>query len=91
MKMKTKISQETIRRMDALSKMGVGDKEIAKRMGMGTNVVAIALAKVSPDGRVMETQYGDKCNNPTYARSGRSVGLVDEVPVLDFLHGRRHA
>lgn len=89
--MKRTISDETILRMHALSGLGVSDKDIGKRMGVGTNVVTKALALVSPDGRVMETMYGDKCNSPRYRRSGCSIGLVNEIPVLDFLHGRRHA
>lgn len=88
--MKLKISDEAVLRMHELSMIGVDDKDIGKRMGVCTNVVARSLARVAPDGRVMKTMYGDKRNSPGYTRSGCSVGLVDDVPVLHSVLGRRH-
>lgn len=89
--MKRKIPPETVLRMYALERQGMGDKEIAKRIGVGSNVVAMSLARVAPDGRVMDSPYGDKQNDPKYFRRGRSIGLLNEIPVLEFLRGRRHA
>lgn len=87
--MKRSIPEATLKQMWKMSNMGVGDKEIGKRFGFGTNQVAMELARVAPDGRVMESQYGDKRNDPRHARSGCSVGLVDEVPTDTFFNSRK--
>jgi len=84
-----KISKSTILRMWELSNRGMGDKEIGKQFGFGTNQVSMMLARVSPEGRVMESQYGDKRNVPGHARRGCSVGLVDEVPTGRFFGDRK--
>lgn len=76
---KLKTSDETVRRMHKLSKRGVGDKEIARRMGVSTNVVVMSLARVAPDGRIMRTMYGDRKNDPTYQRPGPPAGLEELV------------
>jgi len=87
--MKRSIPEATLKQMWALSNRGVGDKEIGKQFGFGTNKVAMGLARVAPDGRVMESQYGNKRNDPRHVRSGCSVGLVDEIPTGQFFEGRK--
>lgn len=81
---KLKTSDETVRRMHELSKLGVGDKEIAKRMGVAESAVTVSLARVAPDGRIMQSMYGDRKNEPTYQHKGPPAGLEELV----LAHGR---
>lgn len=89
--MKHKITPEILRHMYQLSVLGASDGEIAQRTGFGTGSVANALARVAPDGRVMDSIYGDKRNDPRYVRRGVSIGLVDPVQVCGVTNVRRHA
>ena len=89
--MKHKITPEILRHMYQLSVLGASDGEIAKVTGYGESAIANALARVAPDGRIMDSIYGDKRNDPRYVRRGVSIGLVDPVQVCGFANIRRHA
>lgn len=89
--MKSKITPKEIQRIYELSQQGMGDKEIGKLLHVGTNAVAEALVRVAPDGRIMECRYGYRSNDPSYRRPTNPLGMTDEVPVLEFLAGRKHA
>jgi hypothetical protein len=78
---KLKTTTEMVQKMYELSKQGKGDAEIGKILGCSEHLVEMSLARVAPDGRIMETIFGDRCNEPTYVRNGGSLGLEEvELP-----------
>lgn len=75
------ITNEQIKRMHELSLTGLGDREIARSLGVSRHAVEISLARVAPDGRIMKTMFGDKRNEPDYQRPGPPAGLDERDPV----------
>ena len=63
-----KASPDLIRRMAQMAATGMGDARIAEVLGCSEHTVEMALARVAPDGRVMDTIYGDLRNEPDYQR-----------------------
>ena len=87
--MKRSIPEATLKQMWALSNRGVGGQGNWKAVWLWDKQGRYGTARIAPDGRVMESQYGDKRNDPRHVRSGCRGGLVDEIPTGQFFEGRK--
>lgn len=79
------LTVKEVERIYELSQRGMDEVAIGKVVGLGKTAVDEALARVDPYGRVMETRYGPKGNNPTGRRRRFSpVCGGNEVPVPEW-------
>lgn len=88
MRKKPPLTDEQILEIYEMDKRGVSGLEIARETGHGKCAIDSALARVSPSGRVMQTMYGDRKNDPSRNTRFNKTVFVEDTPIPTFKPGR---